>query len=87
MRHLRGVIRQLEKENRSLRKEIAYHKKHQHLYEESQHEDSEPELEIEVIKNKDTCPDCARGILTEFEIMPGKVFQTCPVCDYRRKKE
>ena len=85
IRYLKGVIRQLEKENRSLRKENSYYKKHAHQFEESEYENNEEEVEIEVVSNKKMCPDCARGILKEFEIMPGKVFHTCPVCDYRAK--
>lgn len=84
LRYLKGIIRDLQKENRSLRKELAYHKKHQHQYEESLEETEEEKLEIDTIKNGVTCDNCGKGILKEFEIM-GKIFGTCPVCDHRKK--
>lgn len=82
---MRERIRDLEKEVRRLRKENSYYKKHQHQFEEANYGDSEEETEIEVIKNGITCKECARGIMREFEIMPGKCFRTCPICDHREK--
>ena len=82
---LRERIRDLEKEVRRLKKENSYHKKHQHMFEESQEDDSTEQPEIEVIPHAlPDCPDCGKGILRKFEIV-GRVFLTCEICDYRKK--
>lgn len=87
VKELKSRIRDLEKEVRRLKKENSYYKKHQHMYEEipETEEDIQEQKEIEVIKNGINCPHCGKGILREFEIMPGKVFGTCPICEYREK--
>ena len=84
--YYRSIIRELEKENRKLKKELKYHTKREELYENNReeiHEVLENKKEIKVKKLK-RCDDCSKGFLEEIEIM-NKVFGTCNICGFRKK--
>ncbi len=80
--HLRGRIRELEKINRQLKKELRQYTKREGLYDIAR-EEIENWLEEPVPKPK-TCQECGKGTLSTFEIA-GRVFEQCNICDYRKK--
>lgn len=80
---LRGYCRELEKENRSLRKELRrYEKYEQHGQDTEVSGDSEDTMEIKPKLTK--CEDCGKGYYKEFEIM-NKVYGTCGTCEHRKR--
>lgn len=86
LRYLRGLIRELQKEVRTLRKELQYYKKRDHITERSQDVEISGDSEdtyIELVP-RIRCKDCGKGSYDEFEIMD-KVFGTCNVCGFREK--
>lgn len=72
----RSQIRSLKKENNYLRKRVRQ-------LENLINEDIIEEVR-EVKKKANICKECARGQLSELEIV-GRVFEVCNVCDFRRK--
>ena len=90
IRYLKGLVRELQKQLRVLRKELSYFKKRNHLFDDSQDEEIETDSEdtypiFEPIQdNLKTCDMCGKGKLVEFEII-GKVFGTCNTCGERKK--
>ncbi len=83
---LRGQIRELQKENRALKKQLKQLQKKEHIFDESQDEevcgDSE-DTHIELPKLI-KCEDCGKGVYVEYELM-GKVFGTCNICNNRKR--
>ena len=89
MEHLRGEIRELEKENRQLKRRLTKYEKNKHLY-NNVIQDYEEMLvahvdtdDIKTEKRKE-CPDCGKGHLDEYAILD-KIFGTCDVCGFRKK--
>lgn len=84
---LRGRVRELEKENRALKRQLKFIEKKEHIFDENDQdeevvtdsEDTYPEL-----KSKIPCNDCGKGFLIEYEIM-GKIIGTCGICNHRER--
>ncbi len=83
---LRERIRELEKQVRTLNKQLGYYKKHQHLFENTKidEEVEEETMEQEIMTKGITCDHCGKGKYVEFEILD-KVFGTCNTCGDRKK--
>lgn len=78
---LKERVRDLEKEQRKLLKQLSYYKKRDHM------NDREPESQEEKETKRDDridCFDCGKGKYDVFEIM-GKVYGTCTICGERKK--
>lgn len=88
--HLRGEIRELEKQNKQLRRRLTKYEKSKHIYNDliSDYEEIISEhviIEKIVPKSKATrCPSCHEGAMEEYEIM-GKVIGTCNSCGHRKR--
>lgn len=86
--HLRGHIRELESENKSLKRRLRQYEKRENLYENNKEEIEEvltsKALEETNPSKLKKCDDCGKGAYEEFEIME-KVFGTCNVCGHRKK--
>lgn len=78
--YYRGIVRSLKAEVKSLKREISRLKRVEHLYEESDYEDPEEELEVQF----ETCGECRKGIYNELTIA-GRIIKTCNNCGYRPK--
>lgn len=74
-------IRELEAENRSLKKLIKQYEK----YEKNDNaEEIVKDNEDTFPKKPSKCVSCGKGNMKEFEIM-GRVFATCSTCGERKK--
>lgn len=89
LEYYRSQIRELQKENKQLKKQLGHHEKRKHIYNDviSDYEEMliqhVPVDEIKTNK-KITCEDCSKGNYDEFEIM-GKVIGTCNNCGFRKR--
>lgn len=87
---LRERIRDLEKENRTLKRRLRQYEKRNDLYEDNREEIQEiisrdlEENKIEFVKKLTPCDACGKGEYEEFEIL-SKVFGTCNTCGDRKK--
>jgi len=81
--YYRGRIRELEKENRQLHKQIKYLEKNQHMYEEIILGDKDAAFE-ETPEKPQCCPECGKGSIKTINII-GRVFIECDTCHYRKK--
>lgn len=86
--HLRGTIRELQAENKSLKRQLRHYEKRENLYDNNKEEieeilESQSESPIEA-SPKQKCEECARGVYEEFEILD-KVYGTCTVCGARKR--
>ncbi len=82
---MRGIIKELEKQVRSLQKENKELSKSKHIFiDKSDSDEISQDSEDTYIKPKKRCIHCGKGFLEEFEIM-GKVFGTCNICEHREK--
>lgn len=77
LEYLRGIIRELEKENRQLRKRVREVEKKEHFFEK------EPELEIDQPKI-DACPDCGKGTVNLVIALDHISVFECNICNYRK---
>lgn len=71
--HLKGIIRELQKEVRSLTKRLKHSLKREHLYEQLEPEPAPEPIEI---KRRKSCDKCFVGFYDEYEILD-KVIVTC----------
>lgn len=78
--YFRGIIRELEKQVRSLQAEIKRLIKHEHMYENLK--DGTEEINIEPIIKK--CNSCKIGNMIELHIA-GRIIRTCDDCGKREK--
>lgn len=83
---MRGIIKELEKQVRSLQKENRELSKQKHIFIKDSQDDDDiaQDSEDTYIKPKKRCKSCGKGFLEEFEIM-GKIFGTCNICEHREK--
>lgn len=79
--HLRGEIRKLKKQVKSLTQQLKHYTKKDHLYEETQLEEPEAEVYQEY---QEPCPECAKGKLDEL-VIAGRLLKRCNICTYRSK--
>lgn len=78
----RGLYREADKLNRSLKRRLRQYEKYSQDEElASDTEDTAPKNIKPVIAR---CSKCGEGHLSTFELI-GKVFETCSSCDYRKK--
>jgi hypothetical protein len=85
--YYRGIIRELQKENRELKKQLRYYTKRENEFENNREElealatlqANEEEYKSTLIK----CLECGKGTKDSFEIMEGKFIHTCIVCGHR----
>jgi hypothetical protein len=82
LEHLRGKIRELEKENKQLRRRLKYAEKWEV-------DEIERESDEDVVKDsEDTlpkllaadCDNCGRGKLVQSLEIRGKIYGTCNIC-------
>jgi len=88
LEHLRGEIRRLKAENRSLTKQLKQLQKHEHMYEAGDYEGQDDT--VEVTSTADTyvefCKECRRGAMQTMDL--GKfIYKTCPVCGHRERRD
>ena len=74
--HLKGIIRELEKQVRQLKQELRYYKKRPEKEQET--------LELETKESRIPCDDCGKGFYDEFLLLD-KVYGTCDTCDSRKR--
>jgi DNA-directed RNA polymerase subunit RPC12/RpoP len=80
LEHLRGEIKALKAENRSLLKQLKQLEKREHFYES---QDEEVCADAEDTKRPD-CKDCGKGITYIIDL--GKFqYRQCPICGHREK--
>lgn len=78
----RGIIRELQKENRHLKKRVRQLEKAEHMFEDALLSDGP--LEFEVTEKQRTCEHCGKGRLDEINVLD-RIFEQCNTCDYRKK--
>lgn len=71
---------------RTLRKELQYYKKRDHIVVHSQEEEiSNHSEDTQVtLETRKRCEECARGHYEEIELM-GRTYGTCTVCENRKR--
>jgi vacuolar-type H+-ATPase subunit F/Vma7 len=81
--HLKGIIREQDKQIRILTKRLKHAVKREHLHELQEQEEAPIILEI---PKRERCLECHRGFYNEFEICD-KVYGTCdlPECGHRKR--
>jgi len=80
----RGQVRELQKENRALKKQLRQYEKFELSQDEEIITDTE-DTYVELKKlTKCLSDSCGKGIYVEMELM-NKVFGTCNVCGDRRR--
>lgn len=85
LEHYKGLVRELEKENRSLKRENKELSKQKHIFIDKTDDDEVlPDSEDTYIKPKKRCDSCGKGFLEEFEILD-KIFGTCNICSDRKR--
>lgn len=82
--HLHGLLREKEKEIKTLKQELRQFKKRESLYENNREEIQEVLVKKEEKKKLRRCTDCSKGFYEEIELM-GKVFGTCKICGFRER--
>ncbi len=91
LEHLRGIIKELSKENRSLKKQLKQYEKYEHL---NPNELGQDDKDV-VRDSEDTFIDlkklircqsdsCGKGVYKEYELL-GKVYGTCNICGDRKR--
>lgn len=87
---LRGQVRELQKENRALKRQLKFLEKKEHIFDDDtsqevevagDSEDTYPDMQR---KAKEPCSDCGKGFMDEFEFL-GRVFGTCNICGNRKR--
>lgn len=81
--YYRGKVRELEKENRALRKRLKQLEKNHHIYEDLKLNDEPEEIEIRKPK-KILCPSCNEGELFVAMSFDDKDIIGCTSCHYKK---
>lgn len=88
LNYLRKLNKELEKENRELKRQLKYHEKRQHIVDENKEDLQEylheKETKTKEKKQKIVCPNCSKGELKLFDMLD-KLYGECNVCDFRRR--
>lgn len=85
--YLKGRVKELEKENKSLKQKLKRLEKREHLVEDiSQDEEimTDSEDTYRQLPKLTKCDDCFKGVFEEFEIMD-KIIGTCNICGHRKR--
>lgn len=83
----KGRIRELEKENRALKRQLREIEKKEHIFDENSQDDeiaTDSEDTYPAARRLSQCGDCGKGLIEEYEIM-GKVIGTCNICGFRKR--
>jgi hypothetical protein len=75
--YLKGIIRQLKKQNNQLKKELNK-ALNAGIYDQPQEEPTVPKG-----KRKPRCPQCKEGILKDIDL-GARTLVVCPECSYRK---
>jgi len=78
----RGKVRELQKENIALKKQVRQLQKTEHLYEDVILGNKDAAFEEKVYEPH--CIHCGKGRIKTLNILD-RIFQECDVCDYRKK--
>lgn len=82
--HLRGLVKELKKENAQLRRQLKDAGKYQHQYEDVLENNILEESKEEVIEKVAWCPSCTKGKLQhKISILDKDIFE-CDQCDFRK---
>jgi|SRR6478609_9719592 len=84
LKFLKQKIRDLEQENKRLKRQMAQVEKYKHISEPESKEEVEEYHESAVVKKGIPCDACGKGFYKEFEIMD-KCFGTCNICEDRKR--
>lgn len=86
LEHLRGYNRELEKEVRSLRKQLKQYEKYERISQDdndiASSEDTYPEIEFKLTKD---CSSCGKDKIVESLEIMGKHYGTCATCGYSER--
>lgn len=84
LEHLRGLVKELKKENAQLRRQLKDASKYQHQYEDVIENDILEETEAEVVEKVALCPDCGKGGLNLKLTLLDRDYYECNVCSFRK---
>lgn len=82
--HLRGLVKELKKENAQLRRQLKDASKYQHQYEDVIENDILEETEEEVVEKVAWCPSCTKGKLNLVLNLDTRQIFECDQCDFRK---
>lgn len=87
--YYKSLIRELQKENKQLKRQLTHHEKRKHRHDEVINDYEElltqyVPIEETSSKRKSKCSECGKGDLEEFEIL-NKVYGTCNSCGLRKR--
>ena len=83
--HYRGIIREYEKEIKSLRQQLRQYEKYsrsQDSSENSGYDNEDTFVEKKLIKS---CDNCGKGTVIETLEILGKIYGTCDTCGYNER--
>ena len=80
--HLRGVVREYEKEIRSLRKQLRQLEKYE---QNGQDSDTATDTEDTYVEKKFSipCESCGKGRMIETLEIRGKLYGSCGICEHK----
>ncbi len=78
----RGIIRELEKEVRSLRQQLRQYEKYEQRSQDIEYSNDNEDTHVELKLTMD-CDSCGKGKMIETLELGGKIYGTCNVCDHR----
>ena len=78
---LKGKMRDLEKQNKALRKRLRQLEKNKHIWEENNLDETDPSFVIKPIETA-VCPQCSKSLLS-FDLGI-KILWSCTNCSYRK---
>lgn len=81
LEYFRGIVKELESENRSLKKELRRYEKYQSKSQDEEvMTESDDTMTDKEFKLKKDCDSCGKGkVIQTLEVM-GKVYGTCNIC-------
>jgi hypothetical protein len=82
--HLRGLVKELKKENAQLRRQLKDAGKYQHQYEDVLENNILEESKEEVIEKIAWCSSCQKGKLQVVFSMEDRIIYECDQCDFRK---
>jgi cell division FtsZ-interacting protein ZapD len=84
LEHLRGLVKELKKENGQLRRQLKDAGKYQHQYEDVVENSLLDEVKEEVIPKVANCNSCYKGKLQVVFSMEDRIIYECDQCDFRK---
>jgi hypothetical protein len=81
---MRGILREYEKEIRSLRQQLRQYEKYEHRSQDEEYRTDSEDTEVELKMTKH-CNSCGKGVVIQTLEILGKVYGTCNVCDYNER--